>query len=147
MTADRRFPYALQELHNLEFDYADGEGIDFEPYQEFVALEEVQHWFRAWTGNPNANGDEYLIFGQDGTGGYAAIWPTRVDKELLEQPIVFFGSEGELGIVASNFSDYLWVLQVVTGHTKLLHIPMMTGPAIQRLRSLRSNVQLLRKKR
>ena len=33
---------------------------------------------------------------------------------LLAQPIVFFGSEGELGVVASNFSDYLWLL--ASGH-------------------------------
>lgn len=34
----------------------------------------------------------------------------RPDAELLEQPIVFFGSEGELGLVAKNFADYLWLL-------------------------------------
>lgn len=29
---------------------------------------------------------------------------------LFEQPVVFFGAEGELGIVAANLSDYLWLL-------------------------------------
>lgn len=110
MSLPREFPSVFCELHKLEFDYADGDGIDFEPYQEFMLREEVQSWFQAWTGNQNVECDDYLIFGQDGTGGYAAIWPVREGKNLIEQPVVFFGSEGELGIVASNFSDYLWLL-------------------------------------
>ena len=32
-----QFPNLLTELHQLEFDYADGEGIDFEPYQTFMS--------------------------------------------------------------------------------------------------------------
>jgi hypothetical protein len=28
----------------------------------------------------------------------------------LAQPIVFFGSEGELAVISQNFSDYLWLL-------------------------------------
>lgn len=106
----QKFPALLSALHLLEFDYADGEGIDFEPYDEFLAPDEVTDWFRAWTGNSELNGDEYLVFGQDGCGGYAAIWRIRPAKDLLEQPVAYFGSEGELGVVASNFSDYLWLL-------------------------------------
>ncbi|MAC98534.1 SMI1/KNR4 family protein [Pseudomonas abyssi] len=104
------FPDVLKKLHELEFNYLDGEGIDFEPYTEFLSEEETNEWLSAWTGNPQANTDAYLVFGQDGTGGYAAIWCIRNNADLLSQPIVFFGSEGELGIIASNFSDYLWVL-------------------------------------
>ena len=50
------------------------------------------------------------MFGQDGTGGYAAFWCVRPGAPLLQQPIVFFGSEGALGVLASNFADYLWLL-------------------------------------
>lgn len=110
MSLPRTFPDLLRELHKLEFDYADGNGVDFEPYDEFTPRVEVENWFAAWTGNKNAVPDDYLIFGQDGTGGYAAIWPVREGVSLLEQPIVFFGSEGELGVIATNFSDYLWLL-------------------------------------
>jgi hypothetical protein len=106
----QKFPEILSQLHQLEFDYADGDGIDFEPYQAFLSQEDVTDWFRAWTGNADANSDDYLVFGQDGSGGYAAIWYIEKSKTLLEQPIVFFGSEGELGVIASNFSDYLWLL-------------------------------------
>lgn len=107
---DASMPNQLRELHTLEFDYADGEGIDFEPYSEFLASEETRSWIRAWTGNTTLEGSEYRVFGQDGTGGYAAFWCVRPGQPLLEQPIVFFGSEGELGVVASNLADYLWLL-------------------------------------
>jgi hypothetical protein len=106
----RELPPVLKELNALEYDYADGEGMDFEPYEEFQSAEENASWIRAWTGNKELTGAEYRIFGQDGTGGLAAIWLAREGKSLLEQPIVFFGSEGELGVVASTFDDYLWLL-------------------------------------
>lgn len=107
---DNTFPTLLVELHDLEFDYDDGDGMDFEPYSEFLSREETDHWIRAWTGNDTLDGSCYRIFGQDGTGGYAAFWCVRPGRGLLEQPVVFFGSEGELGIVATDFSDYLWLL-------------------------------------
>jgi hypothetical protein len=104
------FPPLLAELHKLPFDYASGKGIEFEPYEEFQSASENASWIQAWTGNRDLTGSEYRIFGQDGTGGYAAFWLVRPNAELLDQPIVFFGSEGELGVVARNFVDYLWLL-------------------------------------
>jgi hypothetical protein len=99
-------------LHRLEFDDGDGdgEGIDFEPYQELFPEDETTAWWRSFTGNKTANGDAYRIFGQDGSGGYAAFWMVRAGKPLADQPIVFFGSEGEMGVVACNLNDYLWLL-------------------------------------
>jgi hypothetical protein len=107
---DVTFPKALHELHEIEIDYDDGDGIDFEPYQEFQPVEENASWLQAWTGNKTLTGEEYRVFGQDGTGGYAAFWMARPGKPILEQPIVFFGSEGDVGVVASDFGDYLWLL-------------------------------------
>ncbi len=46
----------------------------------------------------------------DGSGGYAAIWNVCPDNPLLDQPIVFLGSEGEMGVVAQDFSNYRWLL-------------------------------------
>ena len=120
---DRAMPAVMKELHRLEFDYADGEGIDFEPYEEFLSEEETQSWIRVWTGNPSLEGKEYLVFGQDGTGGYAAFWCARADAAILDQPIVFFGSEGELGVLASNFADYLWILAGGFGPFEILAFP------------------------
>jgi hypothetical protein len=107
---DRNMPGVLRDLNRMEFDYADGTGIDFEPYDEFLSEAETQNWIHAWTGNPSLTGKEYMVFGQDGTGGYAAFWCVRPGAPLLQQPIVFFGSEGAIGVLASNFADYLWLL-------------------------------------
>ncbi|WP_081240104.1 SMI1/KNR4 family protein [Streptomyces viridosporus] len=107
---DRSFPPALADVARVEFDYDDGEGIDFEPYAAFDSAEKTTGWLRQWTGNPDLDGDAYLPFGQDGTGGLAAVWYGRPGRPLAEQPVVFMGSEGECGVVAGNLSDFLWVL-------------------------------------
>jgi hypothetical protein len=107
---DNSFPTILSDLHELPFDYEDGKGIDFEPYEEFDSEESTIEWFKVWTNNGDADGKLFRIFGQDGSGGKAAFWNIVPDKPTLDQPIVFFGSEGEMGVVAKNFSDYLWLL-------------------------------------
>ncbi|MFD3734769.1 SMI1/KNR4 family protein [Streptomyces sp. NPDC058632] len=107
---DRRLPPALADLARVEFDHADGHGIDFEPYGAFGTAEETTDWLRQWTGNPELDGDAYRLFGQDGSGGLAAVWYGRPGRPLAEQPVVFMGSEGERGVVAGNLSDFLWVL-------------------------------------
>ncbi len=117
------FPDPLAKLNKLDFDYADGDGIDFEPYHEFLSGEETASWFRAWTGNEAADGSSFRVFGQDGTGGYAAFWITQPDKDLLCQPIVFLGSEGETGVVASDFDAYLWLLASGIGPYEAIAYP------------------------
>jgi hypothetical protein len=47
---ERTFPTLLIQLHQLEFDYDDGNGIDFEPYQEFQSAKDTGDWIKAWTG-------------------------------------------------------------------------------------------------
>lgn len=111
---NREMPPIMRTLHQLEFDYLD-DGVDFEPYAEFLSSAETTEWLRAWTGNDAVDGSEYLVFGQDGTGGLAAFWLGRVADPILDQPIVFFGSEGELGVVAKNFASYLWLLAANMG--------------------------------
>lgn len=124
---DNTFPASLASLNKLEFDYADGDGIDFEPYPEFLSAEDTTSWFRAWTGNENADGSCFRVFGQDGTGGYAAFWITDPDRHILEQPIVFLGSEGENGVVASNFDSYLWLLASGIGPYEAVTYPIADG--------------------
>ena len=108
--SERSLPTLMRQLHELEFDYADGEGYDFEPYAEFLSESDTRDWIRAWTGNPEADGAAFRVFGQDGTGGYAAFWLVRPGLPIVEQPVVFMGSEGTRGVVARNLADYLWVL-------------------------------------
>jgi hypothetical protein len=125
----REMPGVMQQLHRLELDYADGNGIDFEPYSEFLSEDETRNWIRAWTGNASLEGAEYRIFGQDGTGGYAAFWCIRPDASVFDQPIAFFGSEGELGVVANDFRDYLWLLAGGFGPHEALSYPDEERPA------------------
>ena len=40
MTFDTTFPPPLAALHRLRFDYADGDGMDFEPYDKFLPAAE-----------------------------------------------------------------------------------------------------------
>ncbi len=107
---DRALPPVLAEANALNYDYDEGNGVDFEPYNQFQSADENTSWIRAWTGNQELDGANYRIFGQDGTGGYAAFWLIREGQPLTDQPIVFFGSEGELGVVARHLGDYLWLL-------------------------------------
>ncbi|MGM1075629.1 SMI1/KNR4 family protein [Streptomyces sp. H28] len=124
---DRRFPPALADLARVGVDYADGEGIDFEPYDAFSSAEETTHWLRQWTGNPELDGDAYRFFGQDGTGGTAALWYARPGRPLAEQPVVFLGSEGERGVIAGSLSDFLWVLADGVGPLEVVQFGD-TGP-------------------
>ncbi|MEV6955794.1 SMI1/KNR4 family protein [Streptomyces sp. NPDC051183] len=108
---DRRFPHALTEVSRVEFDYGDeGEGVAFMPYAAFGSAEETTDWLRAWTANHELDGGAYRVFGEDGSGGVAAIWCVRPGRPLVGQPVVFMGSEGEVGVVAGDLSDFLWVL-------------------------------------
>lgn len=100
---ERELPELLKQLHCIEIDYVDEDGIEFDPFDSFLSESDTSKWIKAWTGNEQLDGNEYLVFGQDGTGGYAAFWCVRETGDLLNQPIVFFGSEGELSVVAQSF--------------------------------------------
>ncbi|MFD8757146.1 SMI1/KNR4 family protein [Kitasatospora sp. NPDC059577] len=110
MTSDREFPTALAAALAAPFDYDDGERIDFEPFAAFLSAEDTTDWWRAWTDNTESSGDDFRVFGQDGTGGYAAFWLVRPDGALVDQPVVFLGSEGETAVVARDLADFLWLL-------------------------------------
>ncbi|MFD8688356.1 SMI1/KNR4 family protein [Streptomyces sp. NPDC059651] len=107
---DRAFPPALAEVGRTEFPYEDDDSIDFEPYEAFDSAAKTTDWLRHWTGNDELDGSAYRVFGQDGTGGLAALWLARPGLPLTDQPVVFMGSEGENGVVAGSLSDFLWVL-------------------------------------
>lgn len=118
--ADRSFPQALADVARVDFyddhylvvdeDGDEDHRYDFEPDTDFKPAEWTTRLFRDWTGNAEADGGAYLVFGQDGAGGRAMIWRARPGRPLADQPIVFLGSEGECGVVAGSLSDFLWVL-------------------------------------
>ncbi|MER6030840.1 SMI1/KNR4 family protein [Streptomyces sp. NPDC001851] len=106
----RRLPPALAEVAAVGFDYDHGEGVDFEVHDALDPAEDTTDWLRRWTGNPEADGSAYRVFGRHGTGGRAALWCARPGRAVTEQPVVFLGSEGETGVVAASLCDFLWVL-------------------------------------
>ncbi|MEV7929209.1 SMI1/KNR4 family protein [Kitasatospora sp. NPDC088779] len=109
-TSDRQLPAALAAALSVPFDYDDGKAIDFEPFPTFLSAEDTTDWLRAWTGNTELSGDDFRVFGQDGTGGYATFWLIRPGRPLIDQPIVFLGSEGETAVLARDLGDFLWLL-------------------------------------
>ncbi|WP_240140088.1 SMI1/KNR4 family protein [Streptomyces sp. MUM 178J] len=110
VNGDRQFPSPLAAAMTVRFECIGEDGVDFEPYESFLTADETTEWFRAWTGNGELNGDGFRVFGQDGTGGNAALWLVREGRELVEQPVVFLGSEGETGVVACDLGAFLWLL-------------------------------------
>lgn len=110
-SADGRvFPSALGAVARVDLPYRHDGDVDYEPYDEFVSAEQTRGWWQAWTGNTDLDGGDFRVFGQDGTGGMVAFWLERPGRPLVDQPVVFFGSEGERGVVASDLANYLWLL-------------------------------------
>ncbi|NUS12756.1 MAG: SMI1/KNR4 family protein [Streptomyces sp.] len=107
---DRQLPAALAAALALPFVYDHGEVVDFEPFSGFLTAEDTADWLQAWTGNPEVSGDDFRVFGQDGSGGYVAFWLVRGGRELDDQPVVFLGSEGETAVLARDLGDFLWLL-------------------------------------
>ncbi|MET8630233.1 SMI1/KNR4 family protein [Kitasatospora sp. NPDC004669] len=134
-TDDRRFPTALAAALAVPFDYNGGAGIDFEPFDTFLCAEDTTDWLRAWTGNDELTGENFRVFGQDGSGGYAAFWLARPDRPLTDQPVVFMGSEGETGVIAADLADLLWVLAAGIGPSEAStdhHLDQKPNPSPQR---------------
>ncbi len=130
---------AMVELSRLDVNGLSGDAIDYESYEAFLTVDETRDWIRAWTGGNELSGTDFLIIGQDGTGGLAALWRVTPDMPLRERPVVFFGSEGELGVVASNLGDFLWLFAQGVG-------PMgAIAERAQAARSLPALVELARR--
>lgn len=106
----RPFPAALAEALAIRLDCIGEDDVEFEPYDAFLSADATTDWIRSWTRNSKLTGDDFRMFGQDGTGGVAAFWLVRPGRETAEQPVVFLGSEGETGVVARDLDALLWLL-------------------------------------
>ena len=129
------FPPELAELLDRDFPYEEDGDIDFEPYHQFQSLDENADWIRAWTGNLELDGAEYRFFGQDGTGGRAGFWLARPGRPVLEQPVVFFGSEGTTAVIARDFADLCWLMAGGSGPMEAAEncTPIRPDPQIKEL--------------
>jgi hypothetical protein len=129
------FPAALTAVAGVPFEYGE-DGVDYEPFEDFLSADETTEWLRSWTGNTTLDGNAFRVFGQDGTGGYAAFWLVRPDRPLHEQPVVFLGSEGETGVVAQNLAAYLWLLADGSGPLEAVEFPGHHGRPNPELRAI-----------
>jgi hypothetical protein len=93
------FPPALSALAALGML----DGVDFEAGEEWSTGGP-----KAWTRNPDAE-REFAVFGYDGSGGMVAFWLVNPGA-IVNQPVVLLGSEGEVGVVASDLADFLYLL-------------------------------------
>jgi hypothetical protein len=98
--------------------------VDFDPFDEFLDAVDATDWFRGWTGNPEADADQFRVFGQTASGGYVAFWLVRDEAPLPEQPIVFLGPEGETGVVACDLSSFLWLIADGSGPYEAVEHPL-----------------------
>lgn len=92
--------------------------LDFEPELNFLSEEET---FNELFGYLNFNSIEdyemakifskkFKIFARGGDGSILAFWNINEEIDILLQPLVFFGSEGELHQISRNFYEFSWLL-------------------------------------
>lgn len=67
--------------------------------------------FTAWFRTPATDHRNYLCrFAQEGTGGLFCFWNKDGGDDYSNSPVIYLGSEGERGVAARNFDDFLRVL-------------------------------------
>ncbi|GAA4635777.1 hypothetical protein GCM10023196_082650 [Actinoallomurus vinaceus] len=126
---DLALPIALAEVVavGFEWDYDEetdeASGCDFEPYERFEAPEKTAWWFRLWTGNQEVDGSEFRFFGATGAGDYAGFWLIRPGAPIIDQPVVYIGSEGERGVIARDLGDLLWLFALGHGPAEVFDDP------------------------
>jgi hypothetical protein len=98
---DRRLPARLEAFQATQLlGHTDVEVIE-EPDASY------QRYFNQWFRNDRDYAGALLLFALDGTGGLFALWSGQPGVEPAEAPVVFLGSEGEVGVVASTFDEFL----------------------------------------
>ena len=95
-------PPPLRAIMDARYDYDDGRGVTFEPYMELEPVAETAWWLRHWTGNPDVTGEGFRPFGSDGGGGYVCSWMIRGGADLVDQPVVYLGSDGDVVVLAAD---------------------------------------------
>ncbi|GAA3669241.1 hypothetical protein GCM10022224_036760 [Nonomuraea antimicrobica] len=122
-------PTALAEVAHVGFEWEWDEeteeagGCDFEPFDRFQEPDRAAWWFRLWTGNQEVDGSEFRFFGKTGAGDYVGFWLVRPDAAIIDQPVVYIGSEGEHGVVAGDLGDLLWLFAAGLGPAESFWAP------------------------
>jgi hypothetical protein len=118
---DLALPTALAEMAEVGFEWEwdeetdEARGCDFELYDQFEASDRTAWWLRLWTGNQEIDGGEFRFFGTTGAGDYTGFWLARPGAPIIDQPVVYIGSEGERGVIARDLGDLLWLFAAGRG--------------------------------
>jgi hypothetical protein len=62
---------------------------------------------QAWLGALPSDGTRFVVFAQDGTGSLYCVWLQPGHDEVETAPIVYLGSEGELGVLGKDPAAFL----------------------------------------
>lgn len=130
-TSSEPLPHALQDLAKVDLLWDVKDGVDLELKDRLSTEAEAADDLRAWTGQAATGPVPFRFFGQDGTGSLYGFWLLRTEAPLGEQPVVFLGSEGELGVVSRDLPDFVVLLsrrvpayEVVSKTEKFAERPM-----------------------
>jgi hypothetical protein len=89
----------------------------------------------AWLGNEDAE-HELRVFAQDGSGGLVAFWIVDAGGALEAQPIVFLGSEGKTGVVATDLAAFFDLLATGVGPYEAIENGADEGEPLAAVREL-----------
>lgn len=103
-------PIALQDLGKVDQLWDVEEGVDLELDSGLSTLQEAAQELQSWLGTAPAVVVPIRWFGQDRSGGRYGLWILHAEAALEAQPVVFFGSEGEHGVIARDLADFLVLL-------------------------------------
>lgn len=84
--------------------------------QSFYIADEDEDFFDSWLSDmPDEKMKEYcdsmkIFANADGTGGHYAFWLTNGNTNYNKAPIISYGSEGDISIVAENIKDLIKML-------------------------------------
>ncbi len=105
---DEPLPQALQELYAYQ-DAPEFPDIDIEMLERFDSGSAT-----AWTKNADAE-REFRVFAINGSGSLIASWLVHADRPVEQQPVVLLGDEGDVGAVATDLCDLLYLLAAGIG--------------------------------
>lgn len=84
---------------------------------------------KSWLGALPRDGTRFVVFAQDGTGSLFCLWLRPGHDDIDTAPVVYLGSEGELGVLGKDPAAFLeFVASGVTfdGHGGYFFDPLET---------------------
>lgn len=83
----------------------------FEYYSECFGVRiEPRSWYNSWSEDPCFLNQIYPFAQANGSGSSYAIWHDGTNKPMNEMPIIVFGDEGGVHIIAQNIVQLLHLL-------------------------------------